>query len=194
MPIIEFYQSSDSKVTSKSKGDFMSEIPCAAKQISELLAKYCIKICNINGLDTYIISPQYYGDILADTELLDKLTVSIFASADSIKKFINIAKKVDNQLLLAFVYYKNYIDKFAWMPLNCYENENSFYLIFYRDSWLCRECGYLLHANIIMPIEECDTVFYSGTKNQYSPIPSIFKKIPCPKCGKLLQNHLFLLK
>lgn len=172
----------------------MSKMSCTAKEISELLAKYCIKICTINELDTYIIEPQYYGDILADTELLDKLATSIFASTDSIKNFIGIAKKVDNQLLLAFVYHKNYIDKFAWMPFNCYENENIFYPIYYRNSWLCRECGHSLCANIIMPMDEADSIFYSGTPNQYPPIPSIFKKIPCPKCGKLLQNHLLILK
>lgn len=175
-------------------GIFMSEIPYNAKEISKLLAKYCIKICNINGLDTYIISPQYYDDLLADVELLGKLAISIFASTDLIKNFISIAKKVDNQLLLAFVYYKNYIDKFAWVPLNCYENEKVFYHVHYRDSWLCRECGYLLRANMIMPIDESDPIFYSGTKNPYPPIPFIFKKIPCSKCGKLLQNHLLLLE
>lgn len=175
------------------KGNLMSEISCFAEEISKILTKYCIKICNINGLDTYIISPQYYGDILADTKLLDKLSVSIFATADKIKHFINIVKTVDNQLLLAFVYYKNYINKFAWVPLNCYENEMTFYHVHYRDSWLCRECGYSLRAHIIMPINESDPIFYSGTKNQYPPISSVFKKIPCPRCKKLLQNHLLIL-
>ena len=176
------------------KENFMSQMSCTAKEISKFLIKYCIKVCNINGLDTYIISSKYYDDILTDTELLDKLSISIFTSVDLIKCFISIAKKVDNQLLLAFVYYKNYIDKFAWVPLNCYENKRMFYDVHYRESWLCRECGYLLRANIIMPIDESDSIFYSGTKNQYPPIPSIFKKIPCPKCGKLLQNHLLILK
>lgn len=170
------------------------QIFCHAKEISKLLTKYCIKVCNINGLDTYIISPKYYGDMLADTKLLDKLSISIFASIDSIKRFISIAKTVDNQLLLAFVYHEYYIDKFAWIPLNCYENEMTFYPVHYRSLWLCRECGYPLRANIIMPIEESDSTFYSGTKNQYPKIPFIFKKIPCPKCGKLLQNHLLILK
>lgn len=174
-------------------GDFMSKMSCNTKNISKLLEKYCMKVCNINGFDTYIISPKYYADMLADTELLDKLSLSIFASIDSIKHFINIAKEVDNQLLLAFVYYKNDIDKFAWVPLNCYENKMTFYHVHYRDSWLCRECSYSLHAHIIMPIDESDPIFYHGTKNQYPSIPSIFKKIPCPRCKKLLQNHLLIL-
>ena len=68
----------------------MSQMSCTAKEISKFLIKYCIKVCNINGLDTYIISSKYYDDILADTELLNKLSISIFASVDLIKCFISI--------------------------------------------------------------------------------------------------------
>ncbi len=68
------------------------QISCHAKEISKLLTKYCIKVCNINGLDTYIISPKYYGDMLADTKLLDKLSISIFASIDSIKTVYQYSK------------------------------------------------------------------------------------------------------
>lgn len=29
---------------------------------------------------------------------------------------------------------------------------------------------------------------------KYPDIPSIFQKVKCPKCGKLLQNHLIILE
>lgn len=171
-----------------------SKMNCKTEEIVNLLTKYCIKVCNINGLDTYIISPQYYADMLADIKLMDNLSVSIFVSVDAIKHFINIVKIVDNQLFLAFVHHKNYIERFAWWIVNCYEHEKIFYHVHYRDSWLCRECGHSLYAHIIMPIDESDPTFYSETDNLYPEISSIFKKIPCPKCGKRLQNHLFILE
>ena len=39
------------------------------------LEKYCSAICNINGLMTYIISPEYYEAILSDSVLLRELSM-----------------------------------------------------------------------------------------------------------------------
>lgn len=45
-----------------------------------------------------------------------------------------------------------------------------------------------------MPILEADGVFLDGRNIMTSDIPTIFNKIPCEKCGKLLQNHLLVIK
>lgn len=52
--------------------------------------------------------------------------------------------------------------------------------------YCCRECGHLYQAPIIMPMAEAEAIYYSGTEDNDLAIPSIFRKINCPNCGKPL--------
>ena len=40
------------------------------------LEKYCMDVCCMNGVDTYIISPAHYEDLLQDTELMERLCLT----------------------------------------------------------------------------------------------------------------------
>lgn len=154
------------------------------------LSEYCLQICCINGLDTYIISPQSCNELMNNTELLDKMHIRrerISAYADM------TAKCGTDRLYTAFVIHKNYAERFQWEIVNCLRNDDGFFHVFYRDSWKCRECGNIMYAPVLMPMDEADATFYSGMLNRCPPVPDFFKKVPCPSCGRLMQNHLLLL-
>ncbi len=155
----------------------------------ELLTEYDLISCCINGLDTYIISPIQYEMFVKDETLLKKL--NLFCIKREIVDLIQITEKFcTNLLFFALVRHPNRIEKYKYEPVLCYKKKEGFYHIAYRDSWMCRECNNILYTSLIMPKSEEDPIFYCGTESQYPNIPSFFQKLPCPKCGKLLQNHL----
>lgn len=157
----------------------------------EQLEKYCMKKCQINGLDTYILSPEHYGDLLQDSKLLKALHHSDF---EFIKPFIDIASTVtDVELFPALTYHKGWTGQFAWIPTHCYKSGDKFVHVHFRSTWMCRECGHWHSGTILMPTVEADATFYSCTENRCPPVPSIFRKLPCKNCGKPLQNHLILI-
>lgn len=152
----------------------------------EQLKRYCIEIRQINGKKTYIISQVFLDDVLLDADLLASLSVSL----DNIQRKIKEAKDNPEKVFFAFVQHNHVkIEKYAWEAVNCYKDGDSYYHVHIRDSWLCRECKQIHYGKFIMPIDECDPVFYSGTDNKYPPLPSVFKKKICHHCGKELQNH-----
>lgn len=157
----------------------------------ERLKPYCIDIHYIDGLLTFIISPSKYEDILENKELLKWLD----KSENEIGKFIKIVKEVGtNKIYLGFVYLTTKIKKYRWIPMHCYKNGNEFYHVFFRYTWMCRECGNIINGSIIMPMVEADPTIYRLSGNEYPNIPLIFKKVNCPKCGKSLQNHLIIME
>ena len=159
-----------------------------------LLHEYCINELVIDGLKTFIISPEHYEDLLHDGKLLERLSIS-----DVIKDFIpgmmEYAKQISEiKIYFAFVQHENYAKRFMWEPVNVCKFGDDFYHIFIRNSWLCRECGHNHLGKIIMPMFEADGVFLDMRNIKTTVIPAIFNKIPCEKCGKLLQNHLLMIK
>lgn len=154
----------------------------------EHLKQYCVKAEQINGKMTYIISPIYLDHILSDVSLLTSLYIS-FDSDRILQHTIDEAKKCD-KIFLAFVRHDNVkIEKYVWQAVNCYKDGACYYHVYIRDSWKCRDCGKIHYGKFIMPIDEHDPIFYSGTDNQYPPIPPVFKRRTCRNCGKELQNH-----
>ena len=51
-----------------------------------------------------------------------------------------------------------------------------------------------MNKSIVMPMVEADSTIYHHCVNKYPDIPSIFQKVKCPKCGRVLQNHLIIIK
>lgn len=156
------------------------------------LQEYCINELIIDGLKTYIISPEHYENFLHDTKLLKQLGIS-----DTGKKFISgrieYAKQISEiKIYFAFVQHEDR-KTCIWEPVNVCEYENVFYHVFIRDNWICKECGHNHLGKIIMPMSEADGVFLDVRNNVASDIPAIFKKIPCENCGRLLQNHLLVI-
>ena len=79
-----------------------------------LLHEYCISELVIDGLKTFIISPEHYEDLLHDGKLLDQLSIS-----DTIKEFIpgkiEYAKQISEiEIFFAFVQHENYAKRFMW--------------------------------------------------------------------------------
>lgn len=159
------------------------------RSVEERLKKYCEKICWIDGLETYIVSPSEYDNLMEDEELLGDLK----RSQKDIAPFIKAAEEAGNgKLFFSFMKHPNWIEKYEWAPVHCYKWESSFYHVCYRKLWMCRECRNIVHASIIMPMTEAEPIFYSGTEKEYPDISPIFKKVECPYCGRPLQNHLII--
>lgn len=156
------------------------------------LIKYSSAIHCINDIDTYIISPELYSSLIENPALLENLIPSW--AKDRVIYYMQISQKFD-ALYLAFGHHKDRAGlSLEWQPVLCYKKENSFFHVRYRDSWMCIDCKYVLYAPIIMPMCEGEPDFYYGTKNRFPEIPPFFQKVPCPKCGSLLQNHLMILE
>lgn len=149
------------------------------------LRNYCIEVNDINGIKTYIISPDSLDRIIADEELLSALSTSFV----KIKQFVGYAKANTSAIFFAFAYFGDRIGPYAWQPINCYKNGSVYYHVGIRNTWACRECKQMQHGMFIMPMVEYESVFYSGMDRESPEIPSIFKKRVCENCGKALQNH-----
>ena len=78
----------------------------------ERLKSYYADVCFIDGLETFIISPSKFDDILKDNELLKYLK----KSNKDIVPFINISREVGtNKIYLAFVNLPAKVERFlAW--------------------------------------------------------------------------------
>ena len=79
-----------------------------------------------------------------------------------------------------------------YQPINVLEYNNKYYFVNIRNNWICRECQHNTEGLIVMPMAETDSMFLDNYY-QYS-MPAVLRKIPCPKCGKQLQNHLCIIK
>ncbi len=157
----------------------------------EKIKNYCTNICSINGVETFIIAPSKYDDLINDYDLLKDMATS----KERINPFIQTAKEsCSDKIFFAFVNVPTKVEYLQWIPVLCYKSGNQFLHINYRTSWMCRECGNIMEKPLIMPIDELDTTFYTFAENKYPNIDPIFKKIKCPKCGKLLQNHLHIIE
>lgn len=155
------------------------------------LQEYCASVLRIDGLKTYILSSEHYERILHDQELFEQLDMSDVAQK-TISRLIGHAKQIcDIKIQLAFVQHESR-KVCVWEPVNVCEYGNHFYHVFIADRWICRECGHDHFGKIIMPMFEADGVFLDTRNNRKPDIPAIFHKTPCKKCGKLLQNHLFI--
>ena len=152
------------------------------------LKKYCLEVRCIDGLDTYIISPEFYEKILSDNELLAQLGASK-NKRRFIETFIKYAKEVEGmELHLAFIHQKKWKD-FEWIPVNCLKHGDEIFHICCRENWICHECGYDNPGIVIMPQVEADPTYYE----KCPAISSVFQKRACRKCGKTLQNHLLFV-
>lgn len=158
----------------------------------ERLKDYCFNVCMIDSLQTFIISPAKYDAFIKDSNLLNDLQITK-ARYEAVLSYAKIVGEVGtDKLYPAFVYLPFFAERFQWLPLYCYKNKNQFYHVNYRNTWMCRECGNVMNKSILMPMAEADATIYPRDKRPC--IPPIFQKMPCPKCGKLLQNHLVIIE
>ncbi|MBR6770926.1 MAG: hypothetical protein IKM28_06765 [Lachnospiraceae bacterium] len=143
------------------------------------LEKYIDKKLKIWNIDTYLMDAKYTCKVM---ELLNlhKMALSIW----------QVAEKVKTVELYPAVIYIPHFSKDSWIPILCLKNREKFYHVYYHSGWMCRAC-WSDNGSVIMPMSEADTVY---NQFSFSPIPAIFQKVNCKKCGIPLQNHLILVK
>ena len=158
------------------------------------LHEYCINELVIDGLKTYIISPEHYENLLHDTKLLEQLSISNIRK-EFIPEMIEYAKQISEiRIYLAFVQHENWEKRFMWEPVNVCKFGNDFYHIYIRENWRCIDCGHNHTGKIIMPMFEAEGVFLDRKKVRTAKILAIFNKLSCEACGRLLQNHMLIIK
>ena len=116
-------------------------------------------------------------------------------SNKDIVPFINISRTVGtDKIYLAFINLPAKVERIQWLTAHCYKNGNQFYHVYYRNTWMCRECNQIINKSIVMPMVEADSTIYHQCDIKYPDIPLIFQKEKCPKCGMVLQNHLIIIE
>ena len=149
------------------------------------IKEYIYKELIIDGVETYIIVPEHYLQVIKQLK-----SESFLFAGEWILEEVNTIKTVE--LFPAVMYAPRWRFPEHWLPILCYKEGVNFYHVKYHGGWMCRECW---HNNgpVIMPQVESERDYYAGTKNPNPPIAPIFKKIACKNCGKMLQCHLIML-
>ncbi|MDE6426518.1 MAG: hypothetical protein K2K89_10355 [Ruminococcus sp.] len=151
-----------------------------------LIKKYCEKEYIIDGVKTYIIPEKHYDRLYHDIEILDMIIKKLYLS------FINYIKEINiPELYLSIVPLSKYA---IYMFVYCYEYDEKLYHVSLKTGWVCLECRQpnTFDGIYAMPMYEDDHTFLP--LDVTPEIPPIFKKIPCQKCGKMLNRRFFKIK
>lgn len=145
-------------------------------------SKYIYKQINIWGVETFIIYPEYYKQVIELLNLYPDIVKLALSNFESTRSASNI------EIYPAVIYCFD-----RYFPVLCYRVGEEFYHVHAHGSWMCRECW---HNNglVIMPLYEAETNYYDIKKIRDFEIPKGFQKINCSKCGKPLQNHLIAVE
>ena len=88
-----------------------------------MIQQYCIGKYIIDGLETYIVSPETYSVLLADTDFLTAIDVTKI----TVERHVNMIQRVNCfDLFLAFIHYEGR-KKYKWFPIICWKYENNYY-------------------------------------------------------------------
>lgn len=149
--------------------------------MKERLTQYAEAAVNIDGLETFIISPKFYGRLpgLMPGTVFERESVHCVKAAEE-------AKGLD--LSVGVCHNPNFKSPpLAWRPVLCYKRGEDFFHVMYRKKWLCRSCKFDGHP-VIMQLADAEPDAYFGFAR---PAPSpLFKNLKCKNCGRLLQGYL----
>ena len=163
---------------------------CRGEEDLKSIGDYSEKELVIDGIKTYVISPDHYEEFLKDDELLKSLDIR-GVLYDVIPAMMENAKQIRDIKIGFAIALHNNRKSCRWEPVNVYEDVCH---VFIRSSWMCRNCGHKHDGIIIMPMAEADAIFLERKELQNFEIPELFGKIKCDKCGKKLQNHLYVIR
>ncbi|MCM1507643.1 MAG: hypothetical protein NC177_10990 [Ruminococcus flavefaciens] len=154
--------------------------------MKKLIEKYCTERHTINGVKTYIVPSEHYKNIYHDIEVSD------IPVKEHCLSFIRYIENSDiPELLLSIVsLYRDNVQYFVY----CYRYDGKLYHVALTNGWLCLECRQpnAFDGVYAMPMHEDDPTFLP---HDVTPeIPPVFKKIPCQKCGKLLNRRFLKIK
>lgn len=154
----------------------------------EYLEKYLYEKVNICDLDTYILDPERYNELMSDDAALDKLPIL----RELVESRIRVAYEVKEiELYVAFIH-NTHVPRSFWLPIHCMKQEDNWYQVVYNEWWFCRDCR---HDNgpVLRSLLEAESGCYAGLDHFKIPLPEIFQHHRCEKCGHLLQGHLLKL-
>jgi len=150
--------------------------------MKEILSRYTKEVLRIDGLETYIISSEFYH------ELLNSIQPDTYFKK-CLNHYIEVVSSIKSiELLIGVSYNPNIkVERLQWRPVLCYKQDNRLYHVSYNGKWRCLDCKYDNHA-VIMQLADTEPDAYFGTEKPAHS--ALFKKIPCKKCGHLLQGYL----
>lgn len=154
--------------------------------MKKLIEKYCEKEYIIDGVKTYIIPEKHYNSLCHDIEISDMIIKEQHLSFIRYIEEINIP-----ELYLSIVsLYRGNLQYFVY----CYEYDGKLYHVSLRTGWVCLECRQpnTFDGIYAMPMYEDDPIFLP--LDAKPEIPPVFRKIPCQKCGKMLNRRFFKIK
>jgi len=154
-------------------------------EMKEILNQYTKEVLCIDGLETYIISSEFYHELL---NIIDSIQPNSYFKKE-LYYYIEVVSSVKNVELQIGVSYNPHIkiESLQWRPILCYKHDKNLYHVSYKEKWRCFDCKYDNHAVIMQLVDAEPDVYFGAEKPAYSPL---FKKIPCKKCGHLLQGYL----
>lgn len=142
---------------------------------TEFIMKYAKEKIQIEGLETYIFSPQNAKLFLDDLSLTEKYKLSDFF-IKTLRAYIEIAENhFNNQLYPAIFFIKE-----RCVPSLCLYTDGKYIDVRYHEYWICPRCLKKTARDVLIYSEENHIFFQEGWHER---CPDIFHSIVCPKCG-----------
>jgi len=153
--------------------------------MKDILNQYTSDVLYVDGLETYIISSKFYHELL---NAIDSIQPNSYFKRE-FNYYIEVVSSVKSVELLIGVSYNPQIkiERLQWRPVLCYKHGSSLYQVSYKEKWRCIDCKYDHHSVIMQLVDAEPDVYFGVEKPAYS---TLFKKVPCKKCGHLLQGYL----
>lgn len=136
----------------------------------------------IDGILTYLFHPEDLDELLEDSCKTEDFTDCILWH----KKHLSEIAQIEEVKLYPAACHVEKINR--WLPVYCLEWEGSYYHVGFNAQWKCRDCD-TENGPVLLHQTEVYSDVYIG--REWPQMPTIFKKVPCKKCGHLLQGHLF---
>lgn len=138
--------------------------------------KYANVEVQIEGLKTYIFTPENARLLLSDTNLMGELNLSD-VYVEAFQYNIEVAEQhFDKCLFPTIFYYKGH-----WYSSLCVRIGESYTDVKYHEKWLCRRCFETIAEHILIPGEDNHIFFPVGWHRRYS---SAFHFMRCKKCSE----------
>ena len=144
--------------------------------------KYAKEEVRIEGLKTYIFTPENAKLFLSDIDLIEEFNLSVVY----IKGFqhnIDVAEHHFDKHLFPTIF----CHKDRWYSSLCVRIGESYIDVKYHEKWFCRWCYETVAKSVLIPGEENNIFYPVGWHSRY---PSFFHFVRCKKCGERTDRDL----
>lgn len=141
-------------------------------KMKEKLNQYAKEVLLVDGLETYIISSEYYHELpgiwasLQPNSYFQKVLLSYVKVLSEINKI---------ELAIGVSYNPHLPSSLQWRPVLCYLHDGIYYHVEYKEHWRCIDCKYDQHR-VIMQLVDHEPDAYFGVAKPYNS--DVFKKNP----------------